>query len=152
MEPTVNRRRQYVIPSLGWLAVAFAGSALFLVPWALWLSRSLPSTYSARHWDLAWAGFDGALAIALGLTTLSAVKHSPWLVAAASSTATLLIVDAWFDVLTARGGSELATALLEATLVELPLAALCLWIVRDTERAIQRLCDCFRLRRPRAAE
>ncbi|RDI73995.1 hypothetical protein Gocc_2092 [Gaiella occulta] len=147
MEEATGTRGPYRMPSLGRLAPALAVLALFLVPWAFWLSRTLPATHTARHWDLAWAGFDVALAFGLASTALSAVRHSPWLAAAASATGTLLVVDAWFDVLTAQGGSELALAAAEAVLVELPLAALSFWIVRDAERAIETLCDCLRIRR-----
>jgi hypothetical protein len=37
----------------------------------------------------------------------------------------MLLCDAWFDVVTSAGGSERLEAVLEAVLVELPLAALC---------------------------
>ena len=133
------------MPSLGRLAPVLAAIALALIPWAFWLSRTLPATHTARHWDLAWAGFDAALALGLASTALSAIRHSPWLVAAASATGTLLVVDAWFDVLTAQSGGELTVAAAEAVLVELPLAALSFWIVRDAERAVQALCDCLRV-------
>lgn len=150
MNAGLETRPAYRMPSLGRLAPALAAAALFLVPWAFWLARTLPATHASRHWALAWAGFDGALALALAVTALSAIRHSSWLVAAASATGTLLLVDAWFDVLTARGGSELAVAVAEAVLVELPLAALSFWIVRDSERAIESLCDCLRVPRPAA--
>ena len=135
------------MPSLGRLAPMLAAIAIALIPWVFWLSQTLPATHTARHWALAWAGFDTALAFGLASTALSAIRHSPWLVAAASATGTLLVVDAWFDVLTAQGGGELTVAAAEAVLVELPLAALSFWIVRDAERAVQALCDCLRIKR-----
>ena len=147
MDDATESRSPYSMPTLGRLAPALAALAFFLIPWAFWLSRTLPATHAARHWDLAWAGFDAALAFGLASTALSAIRHSPWLAAAASATGTLLVVDAWFDVLTAQGGGELAVAATEAVLVELPLAALSFWIVRDAERAIQALCDCLRIGR-----
>jgi hypothetical protein len=131
------------MPGLGRLAPLLAVAALFLIPWAFWLARTLPATHTARHWALGWAGYDGGLALAFASTAISAIRHSPWLVAAASATGTLLVVDAWFDVLTAHAGGELAIAAVEAALVELPLAGLSFWIVRDSERAIQSLCDCL---------
>ncbi|HVC86946.1 MAG TPA: hypothetical protein VNC40_05905, partial [Gaiellaceae bacterium] len=99
VDDTTRTRAQYSMPSLGRLAPMLAAIALALIPWAFWLSRTLPATHTARHWDLAWAGFDAALALGLASTALSAIRHSPWLVAAASATGTLLVVDAWFDVL-----------------------------------------------------
>lgn len=144
MESTIDRRPRYPMPSLGRLAPALAGAAVLLIPWAFWLARTLPATHTDHHWALVWAGFDGGLALALAATAISAVRRSPWLVAAASATGTLLVVDAWFDLLTAHGGGELALAGAEAAFVELPLAALSFWIVRNAERAIQRLCDCLR--------
>jgi hypothetical protein len=50
-------------------------------------------------------------------------KPGPVLVAAAAA---LLVRDAWFSVLTARGG-HFGPALVVAAGLELPLAALCLW-------------------------
>ena len=147
VEDATGTRGSYLISSLGRVAPALAALALFLVPWAFWLSRTLPATHTSRHWGLAWAGFDAALAVVLASTAFSAIRHSPWLVAVASATGTLLVVDAWFDVLTAQSGSERAVAAAEAAFVELPLAALSFWIVRDGERAIQTLCDCLRIRR-----
>lgn len=146
MEEVIGSSEAYRMPSLGRIAPALAAAALFLVPWALWLARTLPGTHASRHWALAWAGFDGALALGLASTAISAIRHSPWLVVAASATGTLLVVDAWFDVLTARSGGELVAATAEAALVELPLAALSFWIVRDAERAIKTLCECLRIR------
>lgn len=148
MEATREPRGGVRIPTPSRLVPLLAAAALFLVPWALWLARTLPSTHTARLWALAWAGFDGALAVALAATALSAIRQSPWLAAAASATGTLLVVDAWFDLLTAGSGGELAVAAAEAALVELPLAALSFWIVRDSERAIQTVCDCLRIPRP----
>jgi len=44
---------------------------------------------------------------------------------AAAATATLLVVDAWFDTTTASQGGNFATAVAMALGAELPLAALC---------------------------
>jgi hypothetical protein len=108
------------------LPVLFSGAGLILLPWTAWLVLSLPSTQTAHHWDLAWAGFDAALAAALGTAGLAARRGSPLAAPAAIVAATLLASDAWFDLLTSRGTAELAMAAVEAVLIELPLAALCL--------------------------
>ena len=58
------------------------------------------------------------------------------------ATATLLVVDAWFDILTSHRGEELAVAITMALVVELPLAALCLVIAwRRTRRGRMLLAE-----------
>lgn len=113
----------------------FAMAALVLLPWSVLLATRLPSRHLSTHWDLAWSGFDVALAATLAAVAVCALRHSPWLEGAASAAAALLICDAWFDLLTAATGKELFIAALEAALVELPMALLCLAIARRAERA-----------------
>lgn len=115
-------------------APAFLICAAVLVPWAAILFLTLPCHYGASHWRLAWGGFDIALGIALATTAIAALRLSPVAATAATITGTLLVCDAWFDILTARGVSDVAQAMGEALLIELPLAALCFWIARNPER------------------
>ena len=121
-----------------WVVPLFALSALVLVPWIIFLVRSLPSTHAAPHWDIAWAGLDVGLALLLLGVAVSAWRRSPWLEGVATAAATLLVVDAWFDILTSATHVELAVAVGEAALVELPLAALCVLLARDAERVLRR--------------
>jgi len=44
----------------------------------------------------------------------------------------LLIADAWFDVVTARGTGAIALAMTEALAIELPLALLCIWVAQTS--------------------
>ena len=117
-----------------WVVPLFGLAALLLVPWVILLVAALPSAHRAAHWDIAWAGFDVGLALLLLTVAVVAWRRSPWLEGAATATATLLLVDAWFDILTASTGTELVVAVTEAAFVELPLAVLCLRLARDTER------------------
>jgi hypothetical protein len=117
-----------------WVPRLLALVALALVPWTLWLTVSLPSRHVSQHYDVAWIGFDVALAAAFGLTAWSALRRPRWLVALAAATGTMLVCDAWFDVVTASGGVERLEAMAEAAFGELPLAAICAYIVYDTER------------------
>jgi hypothetical protein len=112
----------------------FGAAALVLVPWVVVLVEALPSAHRAAHWDVAWAGFDVALALLLLAVALAAWRRSPWLEGAATASATLLVVDAWFDILTSSTTAELTAAGIEAALVELPLAVVCVLLARDTER------------------
>lgn len=111
-----------------WLGWVFSLTALGLVPWTLWLTYSLPRRHVTDHYNLAWIGFDIALAAAFGLTAWTAVRGSSALIPLAAVTATMLLCDAWFDVVTSWGSGELAEAVLEAGLAELPLAALCAFV------------------------
>ena len=120
-----------------WVAPLFGLAALVLLPWVVVLVATLPSAHRAAHWDVAWAGFDIALALLLLAVAGAAWRRSPWFEGAATATATLLFVDAWFDVLTSSTRDQFAVAIAEAVLVELPLAGLCLLLAREAER---RLC------------
>ena len=112
------------------LVVFFGGAAVLLVPWTIGLTHSLPCRYVSAHWGVAWAGFDTGLAVSLALTGLAVLRGAAWLDRAAVATATLLVADAWFDVLTAGNAAAVALASAEALAVELPVAALCLWVAR----------------------
>ena len=117
-----------------WVTISLSLTAIGLVPWTLWLTFSLPSRHVTDHYDLAWVGFDVGLAAAFGATAWAAYRASNWLVPFAAVTGTMLLCDAWFDVVTSGGGGERLEAVLEAIFAELPLAALCGVIVYDAER------------------
>jgi hypothetical protein len=123
------------MPVPRWIAVSLSLAAIGLVPWTLWLTFSLPSRHVSHHYDVAWVGFDIGLAAAFGGTAWAAFRASTWLLPLAAVTGTMLLCDAWFDVVTSGGGGERAEAVLEATFGELPLAVLCALIVYDAERA-----------------
>ena len=120
-----------------WIAPAFLLCAVVLIPWTALLFLTLPRHYGANHWGLAWGGFDVALGISLAGTALATLRRSPFGEIAAAVTGTLLVCDAWFDVLTSRGTSDVAQALVSALLVELPLAFVCFWIARNIARAVE---------------
>ena len=119
-----------------WVAIGYGAVGIGLLPWAFWLSASLPATHHSAHWDLAWSGFDVGLAIGFCGTAVSAYRRSPWVGAFAAATGTLLLVDAWFDVILESHGSEEGTAVFEALVFELPAAAICFWLAYRTERLL----------------
>ena len=121
------------LPPRRWVTPLFTLIAIGLLPWTLYLTFSLPSQHVTNHYDLAWVGFDVALATAFAATAWAAIRSTPWLVPLAAATGTMLVCDAWFDVVTARGGGEMLEALAEAVFAELPLAAVCAFIVYDAE-------------------
>jgi hypothetical protein len=135
-EARTHSRSRVRAHALDWIGVLFAAAALVLVPWVVFLVRDLPSDHRSAHWDVAWGGFDIALALLLIGVAVAAWRRSPWLEGAATAAATLLFVDAWFDILTSSSRAELLAAILEAALVELPLAVFCLFLARSVERRL----------------
>lgn len=104
-----------------WAGPAFVVCAAVLVPWTFYLGATLPGRAVSAHYDVAWTGFDIALAALLLVTGYMTLRRSQWLVLTAAASATALVVDAWFDVLTSTG-SDVWQA------VVLPLAAVCAWL------------------------
>jgi hypothetical protein len=119
------------------LAPLFALAAVVLLPWIVLLALVLPSTHRAEHWGVAWAGFDVMLALLLLAVAITAWRRSTWLEGAATAAATLLFVDAWLDVLTSSTQAELVMAIVEAAVVELPLAVVCLLVARSAKRRLR---------------
>jgi hypothetical protein len=119
-----------------WVALLLTGIAAGLVVWTLYLSYSLPARHVTEHWRIAWAGFDIGLALALGLTALGVLREAQWVDATAAIAATLLVTDAWFDIVLADGAMEQVEAIVLAVIGEIPLALFCVWIVMNAERAI----------------
>jgi LPXTG-motif cell wall-anchored protein len=128
--PGRNRRG----PGRSVLGGALCACGAAMVPWLFVLARELPKTATAAHWSATWVGLDALEAIGLGTTGLLLRRRDPRAALAASVTATLLLVDAWFDVMTAATGAERATAAAMALGIELPLAALLAVVALRTHR------------------
>jgi hypothetical protein len=120
-----------------WAGPAFALFSLILLPWIVYLAYSLPSRQVSADSDVAWAGFDVMLLAALASTGYFALRRSRYLATAATAAAALLIVDAWFDVVTTLPGQRLEPVAL-AVLVELPLASVCTWLSLHTQQLAER--------------
>lgn len=131
--PPAASRKPGRLPLPRWLVPLLALTSVGLLVWTLWLTYSLPSRHVTQHYDLAWVGFDIALLLAFVTTGMCAVRSSEWLVPAAAATGTMLLSDAWFDIVTSQHGERME-AVLEAALAELPLAAICWFIVFNVER------------------
>jgi hypothetical protein len=120
-----------------WAGPAFALFSLILLPWTAYLAYSLPSRQLSADYDLAWTGFDVMLLVALANTGYFALRRSRYLATAATAAATLLVLDAWFDVTTTLPGQRLQPVAL-AMLVELPLASVCVWLSFHTQQLAER--------------
>jgi hypothetical protein len=127
-----------------WVTVLLGLVAAALVPWTLYLTFALPSRHVTFHYELAWVGFDLALTVSFTLTAWAGFRGSHWLVPAAAVTGTMLLCDAWFDVVTSQSGGEMWEAIAEAALAELPLAVVCALIVYDAEAFLAATANRFR--------
>lgn len=106
-----------------WAAVLYGVLAIILIPWILDLAISLPTRHVAWHWDAVWVGFDVLMFLAIAVTLVFMVRRVVWVAISATALATLFVVDAWFDILTAKPGPEQRAAIIFGAL-EVVLAAL----------------------------
>jgi hypothetical protein len=138
-EPTVDPAPPVVPRLRRWLAPLFLLAALALIPWTVYLVVSLPGRHlQTGYYDLAWGGFDLALAIVLAATGYGLLRRRLWVQSAATAAATMLSCDAWFDTLSANDSGERLLAVALALAVELPTAAVCLLIARHVEEVAER--------------
>ena len=96
-----------------------------LLPWLAVLANSLPEAAVVSNWRMVWIGLDAAEAVALIATGLLTVRGHRLHPLTATAAATLLVVDAWFDTMTAAPGADQVAAAAMALGAELPLAVLC---------------------------
>jgi hypothetical protein len=116
------------------MVAAFLAAGLGMLPWTIWLASSLEPQHETTRWDLAWSGFDSGLAVLFLVTALAAYRRSPWVGVLSGATGTLLVTDAWFDVILESHADELRQSIALAVVVELPVAGFCFWIAHRTER------------------
>jgi hypothetical protein len=118
-DPLTGRLRSVRAHPFAFLAL---GATIALIPWTLIYISQLPDHHTAKHWNLAWAGFDVVLCISLGLTAWWALRERAMLIVGLIVSATLLVCDAWFDVATSLGTKDEVVTLVTAIGIELPLA------------------------------
>ena len=120
-----------------WAGPLFTLFALIMVPWTVYIGESLPQRQLSPHYDVSWAGFDVILLATLAATGYLALRRSRYLAMAATATAVLLVVDAWFDLMTTPE-RQIAQSIVLAAVVELPLAAVCVWLSVHTHELAER--------------
>ncbi len=127
------------------VALGIVVVVLGLLPWTAYLAYTLPAHYNARHWNVLWVGFDAVLIAVLGYTAWAAWFRRQVLIATAIVASTLLLCDAWFDVVTSFGTREEALTMVTAFAGEVPLAvalAVLAWRgMTRTVRAFYELSD-----------
>lgn len=120
-----------------WVGPSFAVLAVGTVPWVIFLAVTLPRHATFAHYRGVWVGFDTGLIAVLALTAYMAWRGRPNVALASTAAATMLMVDAWFDVMTTPRGGGFMMSLALALFVELPLAAICLWIGLHAAQVIE---------------
>ena len=126
-----DRRRRGIL--LTWLVAA----SLALIIWTIYLGWQLPKVYISDDWRLAWVGLDVFEIALLVLTTWAAYQRRIVLIFFAAAAATMFVIDAWFDVTTARSG-DFSQSLLAAFVVELPAAFVLSWVaIRAFHRVVR---------------
>jgi hypothetical protein len=135
--PSRNAVRES-LPLPRWLGPLAIVCVLGLIPWIVYLAFNLPRHSRATHYNLAWVGFDIGMGLVLLALGYSALRRRPTTELFAGVAATMLVVDAWFDVVTAPNREQLGFSIASAAFVELPLAALCTWVAVNAERVRSR--------------
>jgi hypothetical protein len=138
--PGESARRPRIVR---WVGIFFIACFTGLIPWTVYLWLTLPVREVSQHYNLAWTGFDVLLAVVLLATGGAVIVRSKYLAVTATSAATLLVVDAWFDITTSPAGGDLFWALAMAVVAELPLAVACGWLAYHTEHLCRGKIDLF---------
>lgn len=130
--------REPTLPLPAWLAPVAICCVVAFVPWIIYLGVTLPRRSHTNHYDVAWVGFDVGMWVVLASLAYCVVRRLPAIGPVAAVAATMLVVDAWFDVVTTSNRAQLAFAVLLAVFAELPLAFLCAWAAINAERIRER--------------
>jgi hypothetical protein len=130
--PEIRRRSR----RLAWM---YTAAAIVLLPWIGVLAVSLPRRSFDLHYRAAWIGFDLLLIFAISRTAYMAFRVDPRVQFPATATATLLFVDAWFDMMTSSSHRAFFQAFVLAVLVEIPAALFSLYVARQVSRRVLEL-------------
>jgi hypothetical protein len=129
-----TERRSGARPGTSWrwdlLLVLIICGCIVLAAWIGYLAVILPTFYRAGSWRGAWVGFDLAELAAFAATGWAAWKRRQVLIICLIVLATLLLCDAWFDVVLDARTAGFLGSLLSALLVEVPIALLAIVVAR----------------------
>ena len=97
-----------------------------LAAWIVVLVLTLGRSFHTHYWRGAWVGFDIIEFLAFAATAWAFWRGRQIVISFLLITATLLICDAWFDVILDSGTSAIWGSVASAVFIELPLALLML--------------------------
>lgn len=127
-------RHPPVKPGTSWkwdlLLVLIIVGCVFLAAWIGYLAVSLPAFYRAGSWRGAWVGFDVAELAVFAITGWAAWRRRQILIMCLIVLATVLLCDAWFDVVLDSKTTGFLSSLLSALLVEVPIAVIAVLVAR----------------------
>jgi hypothetical protein len=127
-------RRSAPTPGSSWkwdaVLVVIVVTCVLLTAWTGYLAVTLPRFYRAGSWRGAWVGFDLALLLAFATAGWAAWRRRQLLIVSLAVLATLLICDAWFDVVLDVQTPGFWEAVTSALVVELPLAVIAIMMAR----------------------
>jgi hypothetical protein len=109
-----------------WLPVALTIAALALVPSLVVVLTVVPAAQTAHHLRVAWTGLDVFEVLALASTGFALQRRPAVAVIPATITGTLLLCDAWLNIVPTTGVAFYEGVLM--AFIELPLAALSFWV------------------------
>lgn len=123
-----------VKPGSSWkwdaLLVVIIAGCILLAAWIGYLAVSLPAFYRAGSWRGAWVGFDLAELAAFAVTGWAAWKRRQILIICLIVLATLLLCDAWFDVVLDERTAGFVGSLVSALVIEVPIAVIAVLVAR----------------------
>ena len=115
VDPKIVRRRQLALLFL--IAVC-----VVLAAWIGILVATLPPNFKIDHWSIAWVGLDIAELAGFAATVWASWKQRQAIIVCMVFTGTLLVCDAWFDIVLDAGTPDITMSVLAAVFAEFPLA------------------------------
>ena len=126
MIPSQYKNLEKIFPH--WVPYFYGAICAVLIPWTIFLAYLLPPKYISHNWDIAWTGFDIFMLFLFASTAVLAIRKSAYTAISSAMLATVILTDAWFDILTSRPGIAERRSILEAIFIELPLAIISFWL------------------------
>jgi hypothetical protein len=144
--------KRLALPLPRWLGPLAVCCTVAIVPWIVYLALTLPHRQRAVRYDVAWVGYDAAMCLVLASLAYCALRRKTATGPIAAVAATMLVVDAWFDIITTSDRDQFTLAIISAACAEIPLAIICGWVAINAERFRARAYQSLRLRWERAVE
>jgi hypothetical protein len=101
-----------------------------LAVWIVALGVTLPARETVHQWRLAWIGLDTAELVSFAVLAWAVARTRHLAIPAALVAGSLLLCDAWFDVVLSWNTGERWESIVAAVFIEVPLAMWLWWVAR----------------------